>query len=88
VRYGGAYEGFFLGRLQVVKAGCREGYAPAASLALWAMSSSSRSCAFFLGFLLWMGLVPAIILCQPSLSYIIYNPASVGASIIALTSLS
>ena len=34
-------------------------YAPAASLALWAISSSSRSCAFFLGFLLWMGLVPA-----------------------------
>jgi hypothetical protein len=48
---GGAYEGFWVA-LQAVEAEYREGYAPAASLALWAMSSSSRSCAFFLGFLL------------------------------------
>jgi len=39
---------------------------PAASLALYARSSSSSSCAFFLGFLLWIGLVPAgAFSCQP-----------------------
>lgn len=37
----------------------RRGNVPAASLALCAMSSSSRSWAFFLGFLLWIGFVPA-----------------------------
>lgn len=42
--------------------GVSHGCVPEACLSLWALSSSSSSVTFFLGFLLWMGLVPALVL--------------------------
>lgn len=47
---------------------------PAACLALKALSSSSSSTAFFFGFLLWMGFVPAGSACQ--LLHILYVAAN------------